>query len=93
MNSVLLHGDVSVMNFPIAGGNDPWNDNDRRKLDLVAAGVVVAASAGNTSAAIPDPVGQVDHLGPWVMTVAASTRDIRGDRGTGFRRWPGDSSA
>jgi subtilisin family serine protease len=75
MSSILLHGDVSVMNFSISGGDAPWLDNDRRKLDLVGAGVVIAASAGNTSAGIPDPVGQVNHLGPWVMTVAASTRD------------------
>ena len=46
MNSVLLHGDVDVMNFSISGGNNPWNDNDRRKLDLVDAGIVVSASAG-----------------------------------------------
>ena len=32
MNSVLLHGDVSVMNFSISGGTAPWLDNDRRKL-------------------------------------------------------------
>ena len=75
MNSVLLHGDVTVMNFSISGGTDPWSDNDRRKLDLVDADVLVAASAGNTSATITDPVGQVNHRGPWVMTVAASTRD------------------
>ncbi|MBA2431532.1 MAG: S8 family serine peptidase, partial [Chthoniobacterales bacterium] len=75
MNSILLHGDVKVMNFSISGGNNPWNDNDRRKLDLVDANVLVAASAGNTSATIPTTVGNVAHLGPWVMTVAASTRD------------------
>jgi hypothetical protein len=54
--------------------NIPWSDNDRKKLDLVAANVG-SASAGNTSATIVDPVGAVAHLGPWVMTVAASTRD------------------
>ena len=75
MNSVLLHGDVDVMNFSISGGTSPWNDNDRRKLDLVAADVLVSASAGNTSAGVPNPVGHVNHRGPWVMTVAASTRD------------------
>src|ERR1043166_5521935 len=73
MTSVLLHGDVDVMNFSISGGNTPWTDNDLRKLDLVDAGVVVSASAGNTSASIPNPVGNVGHRGPWVMTVAAST--------------------
>ena len=35
MNSVLLHGDVDVMNFSISGGTSPWTDNDRKKLDLV----------------------------------------------------------
>jgi subtilisin family serine protease len=71
MDSVLIHGDVNVMNFSISGGTSPWNDNDRRKLDLVDADVLVAASAGNGSS----PVGQVNHRGPWVFTVAASTKD------------------
>lgn len=75
MNTVLLDGDVDVMNFSISGGRNPWNDNDRRKLDLVDAGVVVAASAGNTGPTTPDPVGAVNHLGPWVFTIAASTHD------------------
>ena len=75
MNSVLLAGDVKVMNFSISGGTNPYVDNDRKKLDLVAANIVVAASSGNTSATITDPVGQVNHRGPWVMTVAASTKD------------------
>ena len=75
INSVLLHGDVDVMNFSISGGTNPWTDNDRRFLDLVDAGIVVSASAGNTSATIPNPVGNVGHRGPWVMTVAASTKD------------------
>jgi subtilisin-like proprotein convertase family protein len=78
INSVLLHGDVDAMNFSISGGNSPWTDNDRRFLDLVAAGVVVSASAGNTSGTIPNPVGNVAHLGPWVQTVAASTKDSAG---------------
>lgn len=75
MDNVLLDGDVDSMNFSISGGTSPWFDNDRRKLDLVDAGIFVAASAGNTRPTIPDPVGQVNHRGPWVMSVAASTRD------------------
>jgi len=75
MESVLIHGDADVMNYSISGGTSPWNDFDRTKLDLVDAGVFVAASAGNTNATITDPVGQVNHRGPWVMTVAASTHD------------------
>lgn len=75
MNSVLLHGDVDVMNFSLSGGENPWVDHERRKLDLVDAGVFVAAAAGNTSQSLTDPVGRVIHRGPWVMSVAASTLD------------------
>lgn len=66
---------ADVLNFSISGGTSPWGDNDRDFLDAVNADVFVAASAGNTRTETPDPVGQVNHLGPWVMTVAASTQD------------------
>ena len=75
IDSVLIHGDCKLLSFSISGGTDPWNDNDRDFLDVVDSGVLVAAAAGNTSAGVPDPVGQVNHLGPWVLTVAASTKD------------------
>lgn len=79
MDNVLLDGDVDVINYSIAGGTDPWVDTDRTKLDLVAAGVFVAASAGNTNPAQTNPVGRVNHLGPWVTSVAASTHDVWAD--------------
>ena len=66
---------VDVINYSISGGSSPWSDTDRLFLDAVDADILVAASAGNTSTATPDPVGAVNHLGPWVMTVAASTQD------------------
>jgi len=68
---------VDVVNYSISGGRNPWTvgDGDRTFLDMVNADIVVSASAGNTSATITNPVGQVNHLGPWVMTVAASTHD------------------
>ena len=75
MQNVLLDGDASVMNFSISGGASPWVDNDRVKLDIVDAGIFVAASAGNNSQDNPVVVGRVNHRGPWVMSVAASTRD------------------
>ncbi|OAB62941.1 hypothetical protein AY599_13385 [Leptolyngbya valderiana BDU 20041] len=84
LESVIVHTDpgvigaippVAVMNYSISGGRSPWSDFDRTKLDLVDAGVFVAASAGNTSAGEPDPIGLVSHRGPWVMSVAASTHD------------------
>ncbi len=69
---------VDVINFSISGGQNPWNDNDRLFLDAVGAGIIVAASAGNTSTSIPNPVGAVNHRGPRVLTVAASTHDRDG---------------
>jgi subtilisin family serine protease len=76
-NSVLIHGDCKVLSFSISGGTDPWNENDESQdfLDVVDSGVLVSAAAGNTSTDIPDPVGQVNHRGPWNFTVAASTKD------------------
>ena len=75
VNSAIADG-VDVINFSISGGTSPWNDNDRNFLDALNADILVAASAGNTNATITNPVGQVNHRGPWVMTVAASTQDI-----------------
>ncbi len=72
LESVLLHADVDVANYSISGGGNPWNDFDSIKLELVDSDVFVAASAGNSG---PDP-STVGHRGPWVMTVAASTRDV-----------------
>ncbi|WP_440223716.1 S8 family serine peptidase [Dokdonella sp. MW10] len=74
INNAIADG-VDVINFSISGGTSPWSDDDRRFLDMVNAGIFVAASAGNTSATVTNPVGQVNHRGPWVMTVAASTQD------------------
>jgi len=76
METLLQDGDVDTMNYSISGGTSPWIDFDRTKLDIIASGVFVAASAGNTSAGVPDPVGQVNHRGPWVTSVAASTHDV-----------------
>jgi subtilisin family serine protease len=69
---------VKVLNFSISGGTSPWTtgDNDRNFLDAVNAGIFVAASAGNTSTTITNPVGQVNHRGPWTMTVANSYHDL-----------------
>ena len=75
IDSVLIHGDCKLLSFSISGGTDPWSDNDRDFLDVVDSGVLVSAAAGNTGTGVPDPVGQVNHRGPWVLTVAASTKD------------------
>jgi subtilisin family serine protease len=62
---------VDVVNFSISGGTDPFSDPvEMAFLDAYAAGVFVAASAGNSG---PD-AGTVNHLSPWVTTVAASSQ-------------------
>ena len=72
IESILLHADVDVANYSISGGNAPWLDLDRPKLELVEAGVLVAASAGNSG----PTASTVSHRGPWMLSVAASTRDV-----------------
>ncbi len=69
---------VKALNFSISGGTAPWTtgESDRAFLEAINAGIFVAASAGNTRTETPDPVGQVNHLGPWTMTVANSYHDL-----------------
>ncbi|HEU0274383.1 MAG TPA: S8 family serine peptidase [Candidatus Udaeobacter sp.] len=75
IDSVLIQGDAKILSFSISGGTDPWSDNDRDFLDVVDSGVLVSAAAGNTGDGVPDPVGQVNHRGPWVLSCAAATKD------------------
>jgi subtilisin family serine protease len=63
---------VDVMNFSIGGGTTPYSDVvSLAFLDAYAAGVFVAASAGNSGPGA-DTVG---HREPWVTTAAATTTD------------------
>lgn len=63
---------VDVINFSISGGANPYSDAvELAFLDAYAAGVFVAASAGNAGPG----ADTTDHRGPWVTTVAASTTD------------------
>ncbi len=89
IDNAILDG-VDVINFSISGGRTPWSDFDRDFLDATNAGIFIAASAGNTRAEIPDPVGEVNHLGPWVTTVANSTHDCN-VAGTGLLSATGSS--
>ncbi|MGB0135240.1 S8 family serine peptidase, partial [Dokdonella sp.] len=74
-NQALIDG-VDALNYSISGGTSPWTDATSTAFrNLVAAGTFVAASAGNTSTTVPNPQGQVNHMEPWVETVAASTED------------------
>jgi Subtilase family/PA domain len=71
INEAIADG-VDVLNFSISGGRDPYSDAvSLAFLDAYAAGVFVAASAGNAGPA----ADTVDHREPWTTTVAASTDD------------------
>ncbi|MFF5204425.1 S8 family serine peptidase [Streptosporangium sp. NPDC000396] len=62
---------VRVINFSISGGTSPYSDPvELAFLDAYAAGVLVSASAGNAGPG----AATVNHVGPWVTTVAASTQ-------------------
>jgi len=61
---------VDVINFSISGGANPYTDPvELAFLDAFNAGISVNASAGNSGPS----GGTVDHGGPWVTTVGAST--------------------
>jgi subtilisin family serine protease len=67
---------ADVLNFSISGGYNPWYDGDRDFLDAVRADVFVAAAAGNITSGPPYfTQAFTNHLGPWVMTVGASSLD------------------
>ena len=70
VQQAILDG-VDVINFSISGGTEPFTDPvELAFLDAYAAGVFVAASAGNDGPG----AGTANHLAPWVTTVGASTQ-------------------
>ncbi|MFS8498440.1 MAG: S8 family serine peptidase [Micromonosporaceae bacterium] len=63
---------VDVINYSISGGTNPFTDpTELAFLDAFAAGVFVSASAGNDGPG----AATVNHVSPWVTTVAASTQE------------------
>ncbi|MBX3726416.1 MAG: S8 family serine peptidase [Xanthomonadales bacterium] len=71
VNQAVIDG-VDVINYSISGGTSPWVETTAVAFrNAVAAGVVVATSAGNAGPG----AGTVGHQAPWVMTVAAGTHD------------------
>jgi hypothetical protein len=62
---------VQVINYSISGGTNPFIDPvELAFLDAYAAGVFVAAAAGNEGPG----AGTANHLSPWVTAVGASTQ-------------------
>ena len=68
---------VDVINFSIGGGSsDPWSGPLQQAFfGTQAAGVFVAASAGNSGSS-PQTIGQPSNA-PWLMSVGASTHNRR----------------
>ncbi len=67
-------GVVDVINFSISGGFNPWEEpTSVAFLGAEAAGIFVAAAAGNTQSSAPPAAGSANHLEPWVTSVAAGT--------------------
>jgi subtilisin family serine protease len=72
-----------VLNFSIGGGEDAYSDPvEQAFLSAVEAGIYVSAAAGNggpSNAVDNDPVNfpqyPVEHVGPWVASVAAATHN------------------
>jgi hypothetical protein len=75
VDQAIQDGVVDVLNYSISGGNRPWNDPvSQAFLAAEDSGIFVAAAAGNTGTDVPVAVpGTVNHLEPWVATVAATT--------------------
>jgi hypothetical protein len=68
LDHIVSTGIVDVVNYSIGGGVDPWSGSvSLAFLNAVEAGVYISAAAGNTG---PGPE-TVNHLQPWVATVAA----------------------
>ncbi|NGZ83164.1 S8 family serine peptidase [Duganella aceris] len=61
---------VNVINYSISGGDRVDDPVEQAFLHAASAGVFVAAAAGNSG-----PTVSVNHVSPWLATVAASTHD------------------
>lgn len=76
VQQAILDG-VDVINYSISGGKIPYSDPvELAFLEAFDTGIFVAASAGNLRTE-PSTDGQVNHVSPWVMTVAASSHNRR----------------
>jgi subtilisin family serine protease len=61
---------VDVLNYSISGGTSPRDPVEQAFRHAVEAGVFVAAAAGNAG-----PGNSVNHISPWMTTVAAAAHD------------------
>ncbi len=71
-DQAIADGVVDVINFSIGGGEAPWSDTTSLAFKSCrAAGIYVAASAGNEGPA----ANTVGHNEPWVSNTGASTHN------------------
>jgi hypothetical protein len=69
VDQAVADGVVDALNYSISGGTTPWTDSTSLAfLAAEDAGIFIAAAAGNGTA-VP---GSVNHVEPWVATIAAA---------------------
>lgn len=69
IDQVIADGVADVINYSIGGGAQPWSEAvSVAFLNVVEAGVYVAASAGNSGPA----ANTLGHVEPWVSSTAAA---------------------
>ncbi|MBJ6979537.1 S8 family serine peptidase [Luteimonas sp. MC1895] len=75
VDQVIKDGVADVINYSIGGGAQPWSEAvSLAFLDVVASGVFVASSAGNSGPA----ANTLGHLEPWVSATAAAQHGREG---------------
>jgi subtilisin family serine protease len=69
IDQIVIDGVADVINYSIGGGAQPWGEAvSLAFLNVVEAGVFVAASAGNSGPA----AATLGHVEPWVSSTAAA---------------------
>ena len=75
IDQIVIDGVADVINYSIGGGAQPWGEAvSLAFLNVVEAGVFVAASAGNSGPA----AGTLGHVEPWVSSTAAARHGREG---------------
>lgn len=75
VDQIIVDGVADVINYSIGGGSQPWSEAvSLAFLNVVEAGVFVAASAGNSGPA----ANTLGHVEPWVSSTAAAQHGREG---------------